>query len=73
MTPPEVDDELVDRLRERLDDEQLVELTATIAWENYVGRFNRGLGIESQEFTEGAFCVLPERSGAASATRQRPT
>ena len=44
-----------------LSDEQLVELTATIAWENFRARFNRGFDIQAQGFSEAAFCPLPER------------
>jgi alkylhydroperoxidase family enzyme len=64
LTPPEVPEELVERLREHLDDAGLVELTAAIAWENYLGRFNRALGVESQGFSEGAYCLLPDRGAS---------
>jgi alkylhydroperoxidase family enzyme len=63
VTPPDVPDELVADLRRHLDERQLVELTAAIAWENYLGRFNRALGVESQGFSEGAYCVLPTPPG----------
>lgn len=59
-TPAEVPDELYDRLRERFSPKQLVELAATIAWENFVSRFNRAFGIEAEGFAEGA-CALPGR------------
>jgi hypothetical protein len=36
-----------------------VELTATIAWENYRARFDHAFGIEGEGFSEGAFCALP--------------
>jgi AhpD family alkylhydroperoxidase len=62
-TPVEVPDELFARLRERFDEPQLVELTTAVALENYRGRFNYALGIQSQDFSEGAFCAVPERSG----------
>jgi hypothetical protein len=39
----------------------MVELTATIAWENYRARFDHALGIEAQGFSDGAYCVRPER------------
>src|SRR5437763_3735893 len=39
-TPVEVPDELFSRLRESFNEAQLVELTTTIAWENYRARFN---------------------------------
>src|SRR4051812_38296958 len=42
-TPVEVSDELVAQLREHLDDEQLVELTAGIPLEEHRRRFHRGL------------------------------
>lgn len=59
-TPVDVPDELFARLREHFDEQQLVELTSTIAWENYRARFNHACGIESQGFAEGAYCALPE-------------
>jgi AhpD family alkylhydroperoxidase len=59
-TPVAVSDELVAGLREHLDDAQLVELTNAIAWENWRARFNWALGIESQGFSEGSYCVRPE-------------
>jgi alkylhydroperoxidase family enzyme len=66
-TPADVPDELFERLRAELDEPQLVELTATIAWENYVGRFNRGLDVTSDNYTpEGAFCLLPDRGPGGS-------
>lgn len=59
-SPVDVSDVLFDRLREHLDEAQLVELTNIIALENYRARFNWALGIEDQGFSEGAFCVPPE-------------
>ena len=61
-TPVDVPDELFAALRARLDPRQLVELTSAIAWENYRARFDHAFGIESQEFSAGAFCPLPARS-----------
>ena len=60
-SPVEVSDELFDRLREHLDEAQLVELTDIIALENYRARFNWAFGIKGQGFSEGSFCVPPER------------
>jgi alkylhydroperoxidase family enzyme len=60
-TPADVPRDLVDRLRQHFDEAQLVELAAAIAWEHYRARFNRVFGIRSAGFSEGAFCVLPER------------
>ncbi|MEA1881825.1 MAG: hypothetical protein U9N31_05430 [Candidatus Marinimicrobia bacterium] len=58
-TPAEVPDEVFQQVKEHFNDEQIVELTSTIAWENYRARFDHALKIESQEFTAGAFCPLP--------------
>jgi alkylhydroperoxidase family enzyme len=60
-TPADASDELVEDLRKHLGEAELVELTAAIAWENYRARFNRGFAVESQGFSEGACCPLPER------------
>lgn len=59
-TPVVVPDELFEALRAQLDEAQLMELTATAAWENYLARFNRGFAVESQGFSDGAFCPLPD-------------
>ena len=60
-TPVDVSDELVARLRERFSDAQIVELTWAAAIENMRARINYALGIESQDYMEGAACTLPER------------
>ena len=51
-TTANVPDELFERLRSHLDERQLVELTVTIAWENFIGRFNRGFDVQPQGYTE---------------------
>ncbi len=48
ITGRDVSDELFARLRERFDEDALVELTATIAWENASSKFNRALRVPSQ-------------------------
>jgi len=48
ITGREVSDELFVRLRKFYDDDALVELTATIAWENASSKFNRALRVPSQ-------------------------
>ena len=58
-TPQAVSQELFDELRKNFDERQLVELTSAIAWENYRARFDHAFGIESEGFSEGAFCPLP--------------
>ena len=61
QTPVEVKDALFAGLQRHFTNAQLVELTATIAWENYRARFDHAFGIESQGFSDGAYCALPER------------
>jgi alkylhydroperoxidase family enzyme len=48
VTAREVDDDLFERLRSFFDDDTIVELTATIAWENASSKFNRALRVPSQ-------------------------
>jgi alkylhydroperoxidase family enzyme len=63
-TPVEVPDALFAALRAQLDDAQIVELTAAIAWENYRARFDHALDIGAQGYSEGAVCAIPERPAA---------
>jgi AhpD family alkylhydroperoxidase len=64
-TPVEVSDELFSALREHLDERQMVELTLSIGLENLYGRTNWALGIESEGFSEGMYCVRPEQRSVA--------
>jgi alkylhydroperoxidase family enzyme len=48
ITDRDVSDELFARLRRFYDDDELTELTATIAWENASSKFNRALRVPSQ-------------------------
>jgi len=63
--PVEVSDTLFARLHEKFSEAQLVELTASIAWENYRARFDHAFGIEAENFSEGSFCALPVRATVA--------
>ena len=49
ITGREVNDELFARLRQFYNDDELVELTEIIAWENASSKFNRALRIPSQQ------------------------
>ena len=49
VTGREVSEEFFSRLREFYDDDQIVELTAIIAWENASSKFNRALRVPSQK------------------------
>ena len=60
-TPTDVSKELRSRLRAAFDEAELVELASAIAWENHRARFNRVFDVGPGGFSEGAYCVLPER------------
>jgi alkylhydroperoxidase family enzyme len=49
ITGRDVSDELFAHLRKFYDDDAIVELTATIAWENASSKFNRALRVPSQK------------------------
>lgn len=59
-TPPNVELELIDALREHFDERQLVELTALIALENLRSRFNAAFGIGPTGYSSGALCARAE-------------
>ncbi|HUG14642.1 MAG TPA: hypothetical protein VMM78_06445 [Thermomicrobiales bacterium] len=48
ITGQDVDDAFFARLRQHFDDDELVELTAAIAWENSSSKFNRALRVPAQ-------------------------
>jgi len=48
LSDQDVDDALFARLRPHFDDDTIVELTATIAWENASSKFNRAFRVPSQ-------------------------
>jgi alkylhydroperoxidase family enzyme len=49
--------ELYERVQRHFNDDEIVELTATVAWEIAAAKFNRALEIESQ-----GICLLPART-----------
>ena len=55
LTPPNVTDELFERLRTFYSEAELVELAAIVAQENFRSRFNTTFRLESQ----GTYCPLP--------------
>jgi 4-carboxymuconolactone decarboxylase len=69
QTPVEVPDALFAELREKFTAAQMVELTATLAWENYRARFDHAFGIESEGFTQGSYCAMPVRPAAKAQTQ----
>ena len=64
QTPVEVSDGLFARLRGKFTDAQLVELTATVAWENYRARFDHAFGVEAEGFAKDSYCALPARAAS---------
>ena len=53
-TPSDVSDELYARLRKQFSEEQLMQLAAQIAFENYRARWNRLFNVESDNLYYGA-------------------
>lgn len=56
-TPVAVSAEVVEKLRRHLSEQQIVELASWVALENYRSRFNGGLGLKSQGFSDS--CPVP--------------
>lgn len=50
--PVEVSNDLFERLKKHFDDEQIIELTSAVAFENYRARLNHALGIESDNLNK---------------------
>ncbi len=65
ITELEVSDEFFGRLQNHFDDDEIIELTATIAWENCSSKFNRALRIASQQLWRRDENV-PRRSASAN-------
>jgi hypothetical protein len=53
LTDRDVSDELFAALRRYFSDEEIIELTEVIAWENASAKFNRALRIPSQGLWRG--------------------
>ena len=67
-TPVDVPDDFFARLDAELSEREIVELTATIAHENYNSKFNRPLRVESNNFCE---LPLPTLEQIAAAKAQK--
>lgn len=61
-TPGNVPDEQFEQLRRWYSDDQLVEIAASIAFENFRSRFNRVFDIQAV----GQYCPLPAQPAADS-------
>jgi len=60
-SPAAVGPEVVEELRRHLDEAQVVELAAWVALENLRSRFNAGLGLHTQGFSD--HCEVPQVLG----------
>ncbi|GAA1535649.1 carboxymuconolactone decarboxylase family protein [Nocardioides humi] len=60
-SPAVVPDELRSRLEARFTRAQLAELAAEVAWENQRARLNQALGVRPAGFSDGSFCLIPQR------------
>lgn len=60
-TPVEVRDDLVERLHRHFSEAEIVELASWVALENFRSRFNAGLGLKSQGFSDN--CQVPAATG----------
>lgn len=65
-TNKRVTDKFFNRLKKNFSDEELVELAAVIALENFRSKFNPVFGIEANNF-----CALPAVNEAAAAATRR--
>jgi alkylhydroperoxidase family enzyme len=57
-TPADISEDLVRRLHEQFSDAEIVELAGFVALENSRSRFNAGLGLHSQGFSDN--CKVPQ-------------
>ena len=62
-TPAEIPEDLVARLHGLLSDEEITELAAWVALENFRSRFNAGLGLTSQGFADRCEAGAAARPG----------
>jgi alkylhydroperoxidase family enzyme len=52
LSDQDVNDELFAQIQKEFDEEEIVELTATIAWESSSSKFNRALRVPAQGLWE---------------------
>jgi len=69
VAPANVSDDLYARLRNQFSEEQLLELGAQIAFENFRARLNRVFDVESDELyqPDGRATIRPDAAARASA------
>ena len=54
-TPVLIDDQAMETVTEHLEPPQVVELVAQLAWEQFRARFNRTLGLESDDLNQDGY------------------
>jgi alkylhydroperoxidase family enzyme len=59
-TPSDVEEALFRRLLDALGKQGLVELTTAIGWENFRARTNRVFDAQSENYSDGAVCMIPQ-------------
>lgn len=59
-TPAAIPEELRERLLQRFTPAAVVEVMASVAWENHRGRLNQALGVRPSGFSDGMLCAVPE-------------
>lgn len=67
VVPVTVSERLRARLEDRFSKAEIIELAATIAWENQRARLNQALGVRPSGFSDGAYCVRPEVASTPAA------
>lgn len=67
LTPVQVSDELIERLRDHFNARQLVELVNLIAVENLRSRFNATFALGATGFSEGMVCARMEPAATEAA------
>ncbi|MER5277239.1 carboxymuconolactone decarboxylase family protein [Streptomyces sp. NPDC002809] len=72
VTPPQVEDEMADRLRGSLGGRALVGLTTTVAVENMRSRSNSALGLTGQGLKNRCEAQPPGASGRRASAMERP-
>ena len=59
LTPVRISEDVFAILKSNFSEKQLVELTASIGWENYRARFNHAFGLGSAEFHREVVVTSP--------------
>lgn len=69
-TPSNISDDLYARLREKFSEEQLLQLSAQFAFENYRARLNRVFDVGSDELYKPATTQAEQRAAGVAQLRR---